>query len=308
MARPRVIAVTALSCSEAREEARRRTSAPSRGVREVELKRSTYKRGVAVRCARLAPKTAVPTALSPRAPFRSERFPRGRSPRRFVAARRYGHRRQRSAERRSTRESHCRGTTRSNPAVIGNQHPRHPDRWPDSEDNDNHHYGERPERQDEGVESEASGGLRDTCLAEGCNRRQSRGDHHGARRTGEGHDEIPRHCERDELSAIRSEGSQRGIVLALHDALTRKGLAHHRQSDESSQQRQEPPPDGLRVDRRLDGFGLLLLAPDSSTPSRAQGAGSHLESREVGSTAAQADQVHIAKSCLSKHRTPRTPV
>ena len=45
---------------------------------------------------------------------------------------------------------------------------------------------------------------------------------------------------------------------------------------------------------------IRLAGPGPRQP-RAQGVGSHLESREVGSTAAQAHQVHIANSCLWKH-------
>ena len=80
-----------------------------------------------------------------------------------------------------------------------------------------------------------------------------------ARRARERHDKVPRHAERDELPAIRAEGSHRRKVAALDETLAGKGLCYHRQSGQRGEHGQDPPPDGLGMDRSLDRRSLRVF-------------------------------------------------
>ena len=54
------------------------------------------------------------------------------------------------------------------------------------------------------------------------------GDHDGTRSARQPHRNVARQPEREQLSPIGAHGCHRRVVLALDDALTDEGLAHHR--------------------------------------------------------------------------------
>jgi hypothetical protein len=100
-------------------------------------------------------------------------------------------------------------------------------RWPKAESEDDRHCGQRPERQNEGIEEYPRRRLCNSSLASGSKRRQGYGEGNGADRTSERHDQVAGHREGDEQPPIGTEGCDRGIVITLGDALAGNCLPDH---------------------------------------------------------------------------------
>ena len=147
---PSVIPVTALLCSRLLRTAG--FGPPVFWLPNPSWDSSPYNLGVAVRCERLDPKTAVPrTARSRPAPYREGRSPPERALHHSFAPGRCEHRSPRSVGGTRRRETthHRRGTGSTRP-IVGPPGMCRPHRWPYAKCQYHHHRRQRPSKSTSG--------------------------------------------------------------------------------------------------------------------------------------------------------------
>jgi hypothetical protein len=108
---------------------------------------------------------------------------------------------------------------------------------------------QRSEKENQRIEGKTGRRFRQARLADRSKGRQGKGNDDGAGRADERHHQIPHRAEHDELAPEQTHGHQRGVLLALDDALPTERLADHSNSGKAGQHGQHPPAHGLGVDR-----------------------------------------------------------
>ena len=144
--------------------------------------------------------------------------------------------------------------------VAADADPRGADRRPDAQEQNDYHRCQCSERENQRIKGKTGRRFRQAGLADRCQGRQGKGDDNGTDGADERHQKIPCRAEHHELAPGQAQGDQRGVLLALDDALPTERLADDRKSDQCGEDGEHPPAHRLGVDRsrhRRSSGGLI---------------------------------------------------
>ena len=165
-----------------------------------------------------------------------------------------------------------------------------------------HHEDNRhsTEAQRHRVESQAGGGVGDTCLTHGRHRREGEGNQDRTHGPGDADGQRTHDSQRREFLGAEPQGRQCPVRVHLDTGLAAERLRHYRQSGDPGEYRQHPPSDGLRMDR-VGGQGIQLR--DVGGAGTTDGPKIGIEAWQVRHPVAQAHDVDVEDRRLGVHDT-----